>query len=97
MSPDRSVTSTIELRRLFQELVDHQLNVCVRIRLLGQMWMQNFMRPIRLTEKGIVLFDETIMEYVFIKELGDVMQFELDGSHKNLQPYFHYEVRPVID
>jgi hypothetical protein len=90
-------TTTIQLKALLQELVDHQPNVCVRLRLLGQMWMPNFMRPVRMLGKGIILFDETIMEYKVVQELRDVMQFELDSPYKEAQPFFHYEVRPSLE
>ena len=89
--------TTIELRALLQELVDHQSGVCVRPRLLGQMWMPNFLRPVRMVGKGIILFDETIMEYKVIQELRDVMQIEVDAPYKDVQPFFHYDVRPAVE
>jgi hypothetical protein len=89
--------TTIELKAFLRELVDHPSNVCVRMRLIGKMWMPNFMRPVRMSGKGIILFDETIMEYEIVQDLSDVMQLEIDAPYKDVQPYFHYEVRPSFD
>lgn len=90
-------TTATRLKALLQELVDHKPGVSVRLRLIGQMWMPNFMRPVRMMGKGIILFDETIIEYKVVPNLWDVVQFELDSPYKETKPYFHYEVQPTVD
>jgi len=70
--------STIELKKLLYEIRDRRPNVCVRLRRIGHMWAVNFMQVIDINEKGCVLYDEMIEEFVHIQDLSEVMQFELD-------------------
>jgi len=86
--------SVAELRRMLYNLKDHKVNVCIRFRKLGEMWKTNFMRVVDLNEKGAIFNDLTINEFVFISDLEEIMQFELDGRFQNFEPYNHYEVSP---
>ena len=72
----------LELRRLLVELKEHRPDICIRYRLLGQMWAQNFHRVIQVTgndetsEEGVVLNDETSGRVVLtIRSLAQFMQF----------------------
>lgn len=86
--------SVLELKRLLVELKDKRPDICVRYRLLGEMWAQHFMRVLRVTEKGVMLSDEPSNKLVLITDLSNVMQFELDNRFQNFQPFYHYEVKP---
>ena len=66
----------------------------IRFRMLGEMWKPNFMQMVRLTDRGAVFIDDSIKEFVFVSDLADVVQFELEDRHNELQPHFHYEVVP---
>ena len=87
----------IELRRLLYELRDRRPDICIRFRLLGEMWQSNHLRVIKLTDKGVVLFDEQEGKVYVIQDLRNVMQFELDQSFQQYQPHFHYEVNLTQD
>ena len=41
----------LELKRLLVDLKEKRPDICVRYRLLGEMWGVNFMRVIHITEK----------------------------------------------
>lgn len=84
----------LELRRLLFELRDFRPDVCVRFRLIGEMWQTHSCRIIKLTEKGVVLNDEKSNKLIFIQDLNQVMQFEIDQSFQQFQPHFHYQVHP---
>jgi hypothetical protein len=84
--------SVLELRRLLYELNDLRPDICVRFRLIGEMWMTTHVRIVKLTEKGVALNDERLNKLIFIQDLKDVMQFELDQAFQQYQPHFHYPV-----
>jgi hypothetical protein len=86
--------SVAELRRLLYSLRDSKTNVCVRFRKLGEMWQPNFMRVVDLNHRGAIFNDLTINEFIFVSDLDEIMQFELDGRFQAFEPYNHYEVTP---
>lgn len=89
---DPKEIGVLVLRRLLFELKEHRPDICFRYRLIGQMWAHNFLRVIQVTEKGVLLNDETSGKFVTIPNLSQVIQFELDKPFQLFQPYFHYDV-----
>ena len=87
-----NLISTLELKRLLFDLKDKRPDVCIRFRLLGEMWAENFMRVIMVTEKGAIFNDESINEFVNVSDVANIMQFEIDNRFQNFQPHYHYEV-----
>jgi hypothetical protein len=92
----KSVISTLELRRLLHDLRDTRADVCVRFRVLGDMWRPQFMKVVDVTEKGAAFDDPTNNEWVHLSDLTDVMQFEMDNRFQHYQPHFHYDVMPLM-
>jgi hypothetical protein len=90
----KTLISVLELKQLLIELRDKRNNICIRFRMLGEMWNQNFMRIVDVTEKGVVLNDEVSNKLIFLQDLTFVMQFEIDAPFQTYQPHFHYEVVP---
>jgi hypothetical protein len=86
--------AVLELRRLLIELKEHRPDICIRYRLIGQMWAQNFLRVVNITSNGVLLNDETLNKLITISDLSQIMQFELDKPFQAFQPYFHYTVLP---
>ena len=86
----------LELRRLLVDLSEKRPDICIRFRLLGELWGVNFLRVARVNEKGAVLLDE-IQGLVSISDLNFIMQFEIDRPFQGFQPYYHYEVTPVFN
>jgi hypothetical protein len=93
---NKTLISVLELRRLLVDLGEKRPDICVRFRLLGELWNVNFLRVIRITEKGAVLLDESL-GLVSVSDLNFVMQFEIDRPFQGFQPYYHYEVTPVFN
>jgi hypothetical protein len=91
---DRSKNSitTFYLRNLLSDLGGRRMQVGIRFRMLGEMWKPHFMRLVRLTDRGAIFVDESTEEFVFVSELNDIVQFEIDDRFQELQPHFHYEV-----
>lgn len=86
----------LALKRLLYDLKDGRPDICVRFRLIGEMWQTNHSRIIQLTEKGVALNDEISNKLIFVRDLAHVMQFELDHAFQQYQPHFHYSVNPVF-
>jgi len=93
---NKTLISVLELRRLLVDLGEKRPDICIRFRLLGELWTVNFLRVIRITEKGAVLLDESL-GLVSVSDLNFVMQFEIDRPFQGFQPYYHYEVTPVFN
>jgi hypothetical protein len=74
------------------ELAEHGNGVCIRFRQMGELWQSQHYKILRMTENGIALIDEPSNKLVFISELSNVMQFELDSRFQNYQPNVHYSV-----
>jgi len=97
MKDTRKVVGVLELRRLLVQLKEHRPDICFRYRLLGQMWAENFLRVILVTDKGVLLNDETSSKLLKIQNLNHVIQFELDKPFQTFEPYFHYEVANLAE
>jgi hypothetical protein len=87
--------TTLELRRLLIELRDKRPDICIRFRLLGEMWFQQFTRIIVVTETGVILNNEVSNRLRKVNDLLNVMQFEIDHTFQNFKPHYHYSVRNV--
>jgi hypothetical protein len=92
MSNTITTVSILELKRLLTELAEHGNNVCVRFRLIGELWQPHHHRVLKMTETGVALVDEPSNKLVFISNLTNVMQFELDSAFQIYQPNYHYSV-----
>ena len=96
MTKNQSVISILELRSLLASLLNNHLNICIRFRLVGEMWQSHHMRVLKLTEKGVLLNDEVKNRLISIQDLSQVMQFEIDVQFQIYQPHYHYEVSPFL-
>ena len=90
----REQISTMELIQLVQDLADSRQDICIRFRLIGEMWQTSHARVLTVREKAVTLNVETMNQVIIIPDIGKVMQFELDKPFKNYQPHFHYAVIP---
>ena len=66
--------------------------ISFRYRFVGEMWQQNFMCVLKITENGLLLNDEIANKLIVIQNLSNIVQFELDGSLHDFEPNFHYEI-----
>jgi hypothetical protein len=85
--------NVLALKRLLVELAEHRVNVCIRVRILGELWQANHSRVLRVTDNGVALLDESINKLLFIQDLNNIMQFELDGQFQHYKPNYHYTVK----
>jgi len=93
---NKTLISVLELRRLIVDLSEKRPDICIRFRLLGELWAVYFLRAMKLTDKGALFYDEN-NNIVSISDLNFAMQFEIDKPFQGYQPYFHYEVTPVFN
>jgi hypothetical protein len=88
------IVSTLELRRLFFNLRDQRPDICIRLRLLGKTWTDEFVKIKVVTEQGALFEDEKHDQLIHVSDMLNIIQFELDKPFGDLLPYFHYEVIP---
>lgn len=93
----KNLISVLELKRLLVDLREKRPDICVRYRLLGEMWVVNSMRVIKVTDNGVMLNDEQNNRLINLPDLSSIMQFEIDAPFQGFQPHFHYNVRPMND
>jgi hypothetical protein len=94
MERSKNTITTVYLRNLLQDLAGRRPPVGIRVRMLGELWKPHFMQIVKITERGVILSDESSKEFVFIPDISDVVQFEIDDRFQELQPHYHYEVNP---
>jgi hypothetical protein len=87
----------LELKRLLHELKDQRPDICIRFRLIGEMWQPTFFRVVALTDNGVALFDSLSNEIAMIKDLREVVQFEIDGKYQNFHPHDHYDINSPLN
>ena len=85
--------SLLELRKLLYDLRDKRPDIFIRFRLLGELWFVHFAQIIDITNKGVILKEESSGKIYPIPDLRNVMQFELDHNFQNFQAHFHYNVK----
>lgn len=87
----------LELRRLLFDLTDQNSNVCIRFRFLGEMWQMNHMRVLKIADNEVVLNDELANKLIFLKNIKNIVQFEIDQHFRQYQPHCHYNVEPALE
>ncbi|HTE30022.1 MAG TPA: hypothetical protein VK666_06595 [Chryseolinea sp.] len=84
--------SILELRSLLHQLKDRRPDICVRIRLMGEMWQSSYFRIVKVTELGVILNIESGDKLINVPDLKLIMQIEIDNAFMHHQPNFHYSV-----
>jgi hypothetical protein len=92
LEKSKNIISVIEFRQLLSGLADAGY-ICIRYRLIGELWSNNFFHVMSVDDKTAVLRNEHSHEYRMI-EYAHVMQFEIDVRYHNYHPNFHYDVVP---
>lgn len=90
----KTLVSVTELRQMLGDLTELRPDICIRFRLLGEMWMVDFRKVVKVTARGVILYDDH-MGLISVSDLSFVMQFELDRRFQRFQPFYHYEVTPM--
>lgn len=84
--------SVLELKRVLVEIQEQRPDICIRYRLIGEMWRPNFMKIISVVEKGIFIKDEIAYQLIHLQNLENIMQFEIDHNFQNFEAHFHYDI-----
>jgi hypothetical protein len=94
---NKTLIAVFDLKNLLFRLKEERPDICVRYRLLGEMWVVNPMRILAVTEKGAIFRDESTSKIVNVASLSLVMQFEIDAPFLGFQPHYHYHVQSLAD
>jgi hypothetical protein len=89
-----TLISANELRRLMVTIADSNVEVGLRYRMIGEMWEQNYMTIMKVTDFGLLLNDQVKNRLIVIRDLSQIMQFELDSQFHSFRPNYHYNVNP---
>jgi len=92
MAETKKSLTVQELKRLLIELKE-QPDICIRYRLLGELWQDSFVRVISLYHDCLFLQDEN--HILRIPNISNIIQFEIDRNFLGLQRNYHYDV--VLD
>ena len=84
--------SISELTRLLYDVREKQPDISVRLRFIGEMWQQNFLRIFTISDEELVLSSESTGMLFRIRDIGTIMQFELDHNFQQFLAYYHYDV-----
>jgi hypothetical protein len=88
----KTLIHVLELKRLIFDIRDRRPDICIRFRMLGEMWAKSFCHIIQITEQTLLLQDEGDQRLIAINDLSSIMQFEIDYAFLGYQPHFHYNV-----
>lgn len=86
----KDLVSVLELKQLLITITDNKLPVSFRYRLLGELWKPNFMRVLKVVERGALLHDEIRNQLISVPDLYQIVQFEIDQTVHAFKPHFHY-------
>lgn len=92
MDVRKNEVSALELKRLLNELKDRRPDVCVRFRLIGEMWSESFLRVFVVYDDGVLFFNDNNRMITRVSKMENIMQFEIDNNFQNYQAHNHYEV-----
>ncbi len=89
---EKNKINAIQLKDLLHEISHLRPDICIRFRLIGEMWQANYFRIVKLTKSGLILNDEVANQLFVIPDLNMIMQLELDHAFQQYQPNFHYSI-----
>jgi hypothetical protein len=89
--------SILQIRRLLQELKNLRSNVLCRPRLIAELWQPAFLQITKLTELGVVFRNPSTGQLMEVRDLNNIMQFELDSPFQHYLPHFHYTLNPLFN
>jgi len=92
VSSFRKDLSVEEFRKLMYAIQEKRPDVCVRLRLQGEMWFQNFMRIVLVSDMGLLLHDEVLNKRHRIPGFDTIIQFEIDHAFQMYEPNYHYNI-----
>jgi hypothetical protein len=90
LQPEKALSATT-LRQALIDIMEHGPNVCVRFRLIGQLWQPGFVRVVAVNDNHILVNDEFKNQLIHIN-LDMIVQFEVDHKFKRLEPHNHYDI-----
>jgi hypothetical protein len=91
----KSLISVPELKHLLVQLGQQRPDICIRYRLLGEMWGVNFLNIKHVTPKALLLSNHLTNSFVLVSDISMIMQFEIDNSFAGFEPHFHYNVQAI--
>jgi hypothetical protein len=89
---DYNMVTTAELKSLIFRVKSFRDDVSIRFRLQGHLWMPNFLEVVITKQAEAIFRDRSTGELIYVKDINEVMQFELDTAFEGYEPHNHYDV-----
>jgi hypothetical protein len=87
--------TVLELKRLLIELKEKRPDICIRYRLIGEMWIDNFASIRSIIGNSMFVSYEQFGMSIHIPNIGNIMQVEIDQTFQQYEAHFHYDI--VLD
>ena len=87
-----NLISTSELRTLLVEILENSLAIRFRYRIVNGSWHSEFLTISELTERGVVVKDETTKQIIRLEDLAEIEQFEIDAPLNNISAHNSYRL-----
>ena len=88
-----------EFKKLLYEIKSQQPDIQIRYRLLGNPWNPNYVnisviKDLKTFEntKEVMFFDRMEKSQILIKDIANIIQFEIDSPFGEYQAHVHYSV-----
>jgi c-di-GMP-related signal transduction protein len=89
---NQDTITTIELKRLIVELLDHSPNTRIRFRAIGNMWEKNYLQIVHTTtDNAVIVQDKKSAQMKFVP-LKQIVEFEIEEKFREFKPQYHYKV-----
>jgi hypothetical protein len=83
-----------EFRKLLQEMAERKSQNFLRFRKVGEPWQQHFLQVYDVN-KGGVFYDHEDKEFVYVTDLSEIGEFQLNKPTGMLAAETTYEVMPI--
>jgi hypothetical protein len=91
VSASQASMSSLQLKQLLINIKDHAPQTCIRYRLEGEMWLQQFVKVIMVNDHRVFVLDEA-QDRLLSVPISPIIQIELDHTFRQYQPHNHYDV-----
>jgi hypothetical protein len=83
-----------DFRDLLKEIVDKHHDVHVRFRVSHQEWIASFVH-VHDVSKGGIFYDQEDKEFIYVTDLSEIGQFQLDKPIGKYQAHVPYRLMPI--
>jgi|SRR4051812_19851436 hypothetical protein len=84
----------LEFQEALIAIAEGGLDCQVRFRKSGGTWGEHFLQVLDAS-RGAVFYNHVTKEFVYVTDLAEIVQFQLNRQHGTIVPFVVYNVSPV--